>query len=83
MGDREQLRLGEDEMCDVPTDVATCPECSGAMIVMSHSWDVDGRPQLVSLEFFCDNDGFRHHYHQSTWQPVINKVRSWVGEYYQ
>ena len=74
--------------CNVPKDVAICPECSGGLHVYCHQWNAEtGQPDAEGLQVDCDNEkyfdddddpGHEHHWFQQDWQDVIATIRRWA-----
>lgn len=65
----------------VPFEIASCPECGGAL-----TWQVMTKDGLNDLLLECENekeidetvedDG--HRFWQSDWQPIYNAVKTWL-----
>ena len=63
----------------VPATVSVCPECGGRLW-----WQVTTTDGLRDLDVDCEDDeelseGMSHCYWQSDWQPVLDRVRRWLG----
>ena len=63
---------------DVPSWVATCPECGSPLAVRSNQWEsATGIPDRVGLEQVCikdDEESEGHAYRQYDWQPVMDRI---------
>lgn len=67
---------------DVPSEIATCPECQGALLAVSEEWvEKTGAPSIGGLYVDClaDQEAMNHKYWQSDWQSVIDQVAKWCG----
>lgn len=72
----------------VPSEIAVCPECGGGLW-----WQFTTTDWLRDLHLDCETEDEdeeaagalglasdnQHRNWQSDWQPVIDKVRRWVG----
>lgn len=63
----------------VPKEIAVCPECGGGLW-----WQFTTTDWLRDLMIDCetediDDEDTAHRGWQSEWQPVIDKVRRWLG----
>lgn len=68
--------------CDIPPDVATCPECGSKMYAECVEWDMEtGTPTTTGIMVNCvaDDEEMEHRYWQSDWQPIIDAVNEWAG----
>lgn len=72
--------------CELPSDVAVCPECGGALYVYCNAWvEETGQPIADELQIECDGDetdfgdGIRHRWWQSDWQAIRDHIRQWAG----
>ena len=68
--------------CDIPMDVAFCPECGGALCAEAQEWEEGtGLPISGALNVGCiiDEDTMDHRYWQSDWQSVVDAVERWSG----
>lgn len=65
----------------VPTSVAMCPECGGRLHAESAEWDSEtGIPTIDGFYVDCESDpDCNHRYWQSDWQPVIDRIGTWIG----
>lgn len=65
----------------VPREIATCPECGGTLY-----WQATTRDILVDMMLECESERDeddedetdRHRWWQSDWQPIIQKVKTWI-----
>jgi hypothetical protein len=74
--------------CDIPKEVATCPECGGALYAWNQCWDTEtGRPVGANVQVDCEHESFHdgdlppkfeHKWHQSDWQPIMDRVNEWT-----
>lgn len=65
----------------VPTNIAVCPECNGALEWQVTTTDEELRDISIDCENEPDIDSDEkdfHQFHQSDWQPVIDKVKAWI-----
>lgn len=77
--------LWHGKSCEVPKEVAVCPECGGELYVYCHGWHTDtGQPIAADLQIDCENekvfdedDGFEHRWFQSDWQSIKDAVVKW------
>lgn len=76
---KENLLFGG--RCDVPVDVAICPECSGPLEAVSEEWNADTGAPTFSLLVGCFlfDSGRGHKHFQGDWGPVIDDVQKWAG----
>lgn len=87
----ERLRHGG--VCEVPSEVATCPECGETLAVRCEEWDAEtGEPVWEFIELECDEWEFEieeeeydelydtHRGGQFIWQPVIDRVAEWAKQ---
>lgn len=71
--------------CYIPREVATCPECDSELTARSMEWEADtGRPVATAIEIQCldvmlAHEDRLHHWWQSHWQPVRDKIAAWCG----
>ncbi len=67
--------------CDVPKQIAVCPECKGPLEAISEEWIAETGQPTFSLLVGCQKfDGDNEHKHfQSDWQSTIDTVQKWAG----
>jgi hypothetical protein len=78
LGDPESEGTG----CYVPQELCVCPECGGELAARCiHHEASTGRPIASGIELDCMNDlrdgKPAHKWHQSTWQPIRDKIAEW------
>lgn len=80
--------LWHGKSCEVPKDVAVCPECGGELYVYCHGWHTDtGQPIAADLQINCEVEEWileddedaetGHKWWQSDWQPVRDAIVKW------
>jgi hypothetical protein len=75
------VRLTLADPKEVPKEISVCPECGGRLW-----WQFTTTDWLRDLHLECENESVDfeegeddHRFWQSEWQPVIDKVRRWLG----
>jgi len=64
--------------CDIPKEIAACPECEGPLHAECDEWEADtGRPITVLCVCAMDDDS-NHRMWQSDWQPTLDRVQEWA-----
>jgi hypothetical protein len=78
--DVEPIALLNGGNCDVPKNIAVCPECGSGLSAESNEWDEEtGKPSKGGLLLICENYDENHRGYQSDWQIVHHHVEDWCG----
>lgn len=79
-----RIVLGRLETLNVPSEIASCPECRGDLAVeragdVLHVLCLDSQAKQNAYEDGLRDDDGEHACHPDVWQPVRDKVAAWLG----
>jgi peptide methionine sulfoxide reductase MsrB len=93
----ENIRYGKG-VIEIPEKLVLCPECGGTIFIGTDGWDSEtGWPTEDSFDYSCEQNEREqqqyqddeiefyneHRWWQSDWQPVRDKIWTWLEQQIQ